>query len=141
MTTVATTEDDSPAIGQSERGRVSISNTVVRKIAAKAAAENPDVGAPATRVLGISMPGVGGIGGHGSDLDGLPATTVEVDGAQAFITMAISVRWPRSVAGVVADVRSAVRDRVAEFTGLNVKEVNVTVADLVTDIPTPPRVR
>ena len=139
MTAVATTDaDDTPTVGSTDRGRISISDTVVRKIAAKAAAENPDVGAPATRVLGLS---VAGVGGHGSDLAGLPTTAVEVDGTQAFITMAISVRWPQSVATVVSDVRSTVRDRVAEFTGLHVMEVNITVADLVTDIPTPPRVR
>ena len=114
---------------------------MVRKIAAKAAAENPDVGAPATRVLGVALPGVAGVGGHDSDLDGLPKTSVEVDGTQAFIEMEISVRWPKSVAAVTGHIRSHVRDRVGELTGLDVKEIHLTVADLVTDIPTPPRVR
>ncbi len=141
MSTVATTDDDAGAVGQTERGRISISDTVVRKIAAKAAAENPDVGAPATRLLGMTVPGVAGVGGHDSDLDGLPKTSVEVDGTHAFIEMEISVRWPESVATVTSSVRRHVRDRVAEMTGLDVKEVNVTVADLVTDIPAPPRVR
>jgi uncharacterized alkaline shock family protein YloU len=142
MTTVATTTDTRfPQVGATDLGRISISDAVVGKIAAKAAAENPDTGAPATRVLGLSLPGVAGVGGHDSDLDGLPKTSVEVDGTQAFIEMEISIRWPKSVATVTGQVRTHVRDRVRSLTGLDVKEIRITVADLVTDIPTPPRVR
>ncbi len=145
MTTVATpdaaADQGSPPVGVTELGRISISDTVVRKIAAKAAAENPDAGAPATRLLGLSLPEVAGVGGHDSDLDALPKTSVEVDGTQAFIQMEISVRWPKSVATVTHEVRRKVCDRVRELTGIEVKEVHLTVADLVTDIPSPPRVR
>jgi uncharacterized alkaline shock family protein YloU len=145
MSTVAITDgavDESPApVGATDLGRISISDTVVRKIAAKAASENPDVGAPATRLMGVPLPGVAGVGGHDSDLDGLPKTSVEVDGTLAFIEMEISVRWPKSVAAVTDSIRSHVHDRVRELTGLEAMEVRLTVADLVTDIPTPPRVR
>jgi uncharacterized alkaline shock family protein YloU len=141
MSTVATTDEDSPPVGATELGRISISDTVVRKIAAKAASENPDVGAPATRLLGLPVHGIAGVGGHDSDLDGLPKTAVEVDGTLAFIEMEISVRWPKSVAAVTANIRNHVRDRVRELTGLEAMEIRLTVADLVTDIPTPPRVR
>jgi uncharacterized alkaline shock family protein YloU len=145
MTSVATTDaaaDQGPApVGATELGRISISDTVVRKIAAKAAAENPDVGAPATRLLGVPLPGVAGVVGHDSDLDGLPKTSVEVDGTLAFIEMEISIRWPKSVAAVTGSVRSHVRERLCELTGLEAVEIRLTVADLVTDIPAPPRVR
>ncbi len=141
MSTVATADEDSPPAGVTEFGRISISDTVVRKIAAKAASENPDVGAPATRLLGLPLPGVAGVGGHDSDLDGLPKTSVEVDGTLTFIEMEISVRWPKSVAAVTDRVRTHVRDRVRELTGLDATEIRLTVADLVTDIPSPPRVR
>jgi uncharacterized alkaline shock family protein YloU len=141
MTTIATRASRSPQVGSTDLGRISISDAVVRKIAAKAAAENPDTGAPATRVLGLALPGVAGVGGHDSDLDGLPKTSVEVDGTQAFIEMEISVRWPKSVAAVTGQVRTRVRDRVGALTGLDVMEIHITVADLVTDIPAPPRVR
>ena len=141
MTTLATTDDDVAPVGATEHGRISISDTVVSKIAARAAAENPDVGAPATRLLGLNVPGVAGVGGRHSDLDGLPKTSIEVDGTQAFIDLEISVRWPRSVGEVTHSLRAHVRDRVHAMTGLDVKEITVTVADLVTDIPAPPRVR
>lgn len=136
-----TLEAQDSGVGANELGRISIADTVVRKIAAKAASENSDAGAPATRVLGVSVPGAGHIGGHDSDLEGLPKTSVEVDGTLAFVSMEISVRWPKSVAAVSEQVRRHVRDRVNELTGLDVVELNVTVADLVTDIPAPPRVR
>lgn len=132
----ALVDEQGNGVGVNELGRISISEKVVRKIAAKAASENSDAGATATRVLGVSVPG-----GHDSDLDGLPKTSVEVDGTVAVVTMEISVRWPKSVATVSEQVRRHVRDRVDELTGIDVVELNVTVADLVTDIPAPPRVR
>jgi hypothetical protein len=116
MTTVATTDartdEGSPQVGTTQLGRTSISDTVVSKTAATAAAENLDAGAPATLVLGIPPPGVCDVGGHDSDLDGLPKTSVEVGRTQGFIELKISVQWPKSVAGVVAGARRTVRDRV-----------------------------
>jgi uncharacterized alkaline shock family protein YloU len=130
-----------PAAGRTEFGTISVADRVVAKIAARAAAENPDVGAPATRLLGIPVPAAGGIGGHDSDLDALPKSSVEVDGAKAFLTLQISVRWPASIRTVTETLRSHVADRVNELTGLSVDEVHITVQDMVTDITPPPRVR
>ena len=132
----ALADEQGEGAGVNELGRISISEKVVRKIAAKAASENSDAGATATRVLGVSVPG-----GHDSDLHGLPKTSVEVDGTVAVVAMEISVRWPKSVATVSEQVRRHVLNRVDELTGIDVVEMNVTVADLVTDIPAPPRVR
>jgi uncharacterized alkaline shock family protein YloU len=42
---------------------------------------------------------------------------------------------------VTDQVRSHLRSRVTELTGLTVEEVHIVVADLVTDITLPPRVR
>ncbi len=64
-----------------------------------------------------------------------------VDGSKAFVTLEISVRWPASVPEITRQVRSHVRNRVRELTGLDVNEVHITVADLATDITPPPRVR
>jgi uncharacterized alkaline shock family protein YloU len=127
--------------GRSELGTISIADGVVTKIAAMAAAENPDAGAAAARVLGRAMPGAGRLGVRGTDLDALPKTSVEVDGSKAFVTLEISVRWPAPVADVTERVRSHVRGRVAALTGLDVDEVHIVVADLATDITPPPRVR
>jgi uncharacterized alkaline shock family protein YloU len=127
--------------GRSELGTISIADGVVTKIAARAAAENPDAGAAVARMLGRAIPGAGNLGVRSTDLDALPKTTVEVDGSKAFVSLEISVRWPASIREVTEQVRRHVRDRVAELTGLQVDEVHIVVSDLATDITPPPRVR
>lgn len=127
--------------GRSELGTVSIADAVVSKIAARAAAENPDAGAAAARMLGRAVPGAGHLGVRGTDLKALPKASVDVDGSKAFVSLEISVRWPASVPEVTGQVREHVRDRVRELTGLDVDEVHIVVADLATDITPLPRVR
>jgi uncharacterized alkaline shock family protein YloU len=127
--------------GRTELGTITIADGVVSKIAARAVAENPDAGAAAARVLGRAVPAAGHLGLRGTDLAGLPKASVDVDGSKAFLTLEISVRWPTSVPAVTDQVRSHLRSRVTELTGLTVEEVHIVVADLVTDITPPPRVR
>jgi uncharacterized alkaline shock family protein YloU len=127
--------------GRNELGTISVPDSVVTKIAARAAAENPDAGAAAARMLGQAVPGASSMPGvRNTDLEGLPKTTVDVDGSKAFITLELSVRWPASIPEVTAQVRSHVRDRVRQLAGLDVDEVHIVVADLATDL-TSPRVR
>jgi uncharacterized alkaline shock family protein YloU len=133
--------EPSARAGRNELGTISIADGVVSKIAARAAAENPDAGAAAARMLGRAVPGAGHLGVRGTDLEALPKTSVEVDGSKAFVTLEISVRWPASVPEITGQVRRHVRDRVRELTGLDVDEVHITVSDLATDITPPPRVR
>jgi len=137
----ATDVEPAARAGRNELGTVSIADGVVTKIAARAAAENPDAGAAAARMLGRVVPGAGHLGVRGTDLQELPKTSVDVDGSKAFVTLEISVRWPASVPAVTAQVRHHVRDRVRELAGLDVDEVHIVVADLATDIAPPPRVR
>jgi uncharacterized alkaline shock family protein YloU len=140
---MSTGTDVEPAAraGRNELGTISIADGVVSKIAARAAAENPDAGAAAARMLGRVVPGAGHLGVRGTDLQALPKTSVDVDGSKAFVTLEISVRWPASVPDVAEQVRGHVRDRVRELAGLDVEEVHIVVADLATDIAPPPRVR
>lgn len=130
-----------PLAGRTELGAITVADKVVTKIAARAAAENPDAGAAVTRVFGRRVPGEGNLGVRGTDLSALPKTSVEVDGSKAYVTLEIAVRWPASVAEVTGQVRRHVRDRVRELAGLYVDEVRIVVADLATDITPPPRVR
>ena len=142
MTTAAPAEAKAVArAGRTELGTISIADGVVSKIAARAAAENPNAGAAAARMLGRAVPGAGRLGLRGTDLAGLPKTSVDVDGSKAFLTLEISVRWPASVPVVTEQVRSHLRRRVSDMTGLRVEEVHIVVADLVTDFTRPPRVR
>jgi len=140
--TAATAESAAAAqAGRTELGTITIADSVVSKIAARAAAENPDAGAAAARVLGRAVPAAGHLGLRGTELAGLPKASVDVDGSKAFLNLEISVRWPASVPAVTDQVRSHLRSRVTELTGLTVEEVHIVVADLATDIAPPPRVR
>lgn len=128
--------------GRTELGSITIADGAVIKIAARAAAENPDAGASAARMLGRAVPAAGRLPGvRSADLDALPKTTVDVDGSKAYVSLELSVRWPVSVQEVTAQVRRHVRGRLRELAGLDVDEVHIVVADLVTDITPPPRVR
>src|SRR6185437_446100 len=129
-----------PLAGRTELGRITVADSVVTKIAAQAAAENPDAGAAAARVLGHAVPGAGHLGVRGTDLHALPKTTVQVDGSKAYVSLEIAVRWSASVAEVTGQVRRQVRGRVRELAGLEVDEVHIVVAGLATDITPPPRV-
>lgn len=126
--------------GRTELGTITIADGVITKIVARAAAEDPDAGAAAARMLGLTVPSGGHLGIRSTDLDALPKTTVQVDGSKAYVTLELSIRWPASVPDVTARVRNHVRDRVAGLAGLDVEEVHIVVADLATDIAPPPRV-
>jgi uncharacterized alkaline shock family protein YloU len=137
------TAEETPArlAGRTELGRITIADGVVTKIAAMAAAENPDAGAAVARVLGRAVPGAGHLGVRDTDLSALPRTRVEVDGSKAFVTLEMAVRWPASVSAVTTQVRRHVRERIRELAGLEADEVHIVVSDLATDITPPPRVR
>jgi uncharacterized alkaline shock family protein YloU len=139
----ATVVETGPAAlaGRTALGRITVADSVVTKIAAQAASENPDARSSAARVLGYVVPGAGQLGVRGTDLGALPKTTVQVDGSKAYISLEIAVRWTASVAEVTGQVRRHVRERVRELAGLEVDEVHIVVAGLATDITPPPRVR
>jgi uncharacterized alkaline shock family protein YloU len=130
-----------PSVGRNELGTIVVRDDVVAKIAACAAVEIPDAGAAATRVMGRAIPGGSRLGLRATDLAALPKTKAEIDGNSAFLSVELSIRWPASVPDTTAQVRQHVRERVQELAGLTVAELDITVADLATNIAPPPRVR
>jgi uncharacterized alkaline shock family protein YloU len=127
--------------GRDKPGTITISPRVVAKIAARAAVEVPDAGAAAPNVMGRSVTGAGLLGIRQTSLAGLPKAAADVDGSRAMLDLSISVRWPAPVPAVSKAVREHVTDRVSELTGLVVAEVAISVTDLATHLPAPPRVR
>lgn len=113
---------------------------MVAKLAARVVLENPNAGAAAAQVLGLTLPAAGLLGTNSTDLDALPKSSATVDGSMATVELTISVRWPNSVAQVAGAVRDLVRSRIHELTGLDVTEVRIAVTDLATTIAPPPRV-
>lgn len=127
--------------GRTDLGTITISDGVVAKIAARAALDVDDAGSAAPRLLGRSLARVSAPGVRATSLDDLPKCSAEVDGGLVHVAVEISVRWPASVPATASTVRERIRDRVTDLTGLRVAEVVVTVSDLVSKLPPPPRVR
>jgi uncharacterized alkaline shock family protein YloU len=126
--------------GRTELGMISINDRVVEKLAARAAVEIPDAGGAAPRVLGHSVTGGAAFGARETSLTALPKASADIDGSIVILDLSISVRWPASVPEVSSAVREHVRSRVTELTGLTVTQISISVTDLVTRLPAPPRV-
>lgn len=122
-------------IGASELGRIEISSKAVEKIAALAAVEIPDAGGAAARLLGRPVPGAGHLGIRGSSLQTLPKVSADVDGQLGFLDVELSVRWPAPIAQVTEAVRQHLSDRVGNLVGLDIREVNIRVVDLIGATP------
>ncbi|SDZ47830.1 Uncharacterized conserved protein YloU, alkaline shock protein (Asp23) family [Asanoa ishikariensis] len=112
-------------------GDVVISERVVAKIASQAVYETPRAGAAAPRMFGSVMPGAGHMGIRASDLAARPKTSAQIDSSVVYVDMAISVRWPESLADVTERIRDTVEDRIKAWTGLTVARVRISVTDLV----------
>ena len=122
-------------IGVNELGRVEISSKAVEKIAALAAVEIPDAGGAAARLLGRPVPGAGHLGIRGSGLDRLPKVSADVDGQLAFLDVELSVRWPAPIGQITEAVRQHLGRRVGDLVGLDIREVNIHVVDLIGATP------
>ncbi|QES47735.1 Asp23/Gls24 family envelope stress response protein [Streptomyces venezuelae] len=110
------------------RGRTSIADTVVVKIAGRAAREIPgvhDMGGGLSRTLGAvrdRVPGGRPNVGRG--------VKVEVGERQAAIDVELVVEYGVPVPDVARDVRENVIAAVERITGLEVVEVNIAVTDV-----------
>ncbi|GAA3029126.1 Asp23/Gls24 family envelope stress response protein [Actinokineospora globicatena] len=102
-----------------ERGRLTISDGVVARIAARLAAEVHGVGGSAHRLLGVTV---------GSE------RAVQVDatvtGSSVALVVRLSITYPMSVRRAAEDVRGHLARRIRVLTGLTVSRVEVTVTAL-----------
>ncbi|MFK0237789.1 Asp23/Gls24 family envelope stress response protein [Streptomyces vinaceus] len=129
------TNGATPGAGRTEvsepagtRGRTSIADTVVVKIAGRAAREVPgvhDMGGGLSRTLGAvrdRVPGGRPNAGRG--------VKVEVGERQAAIDVELVVEYGVPVPDVAREVRENVIGAVERITGLEVVEVNIAVTDV-----------
>ncbi|WP_329108276.1 Asp23/Gls24 family envelope stress response protein [Streptomyces sp. NBC_01439] len=110
------------------RGRTTIADSVVEKIAGMATREVPGIhslGSGMARKVGAVTDKVPG---------GRPSVTrgvkVEVGERQAAIDLDVVVEYGASIVDIAADVRTSVITAVERMTGLEVVEVNLTVDDV-----------
>ena len=117
---------------QSERGRTTISDSVVSQIAGVAAQEVEKVqmgGGTSAAVGGFLQSVTGSVTGGGSP-NYSRGVSVEVGEEEAAIDLTMAVEYGYSVPQLTDAARRNVINRVESLTGLRVTEVNITVTDV-----------
>ena len=106
MSVPGVTAPPSPLTVPGQRGRTTIADRVVAKIATRAVAEVGQAGESPARV------------------------TARVNGNLAMIEMRLSLAYPAPVRSLTREVRRHVMERVATLTGIEVRHVDIEVACL-----------
>lgn len=126
MTALAADAGTAPeATAAEERGRLTIADRVVERVAGYAATQVDGAAAAPRRLLGISV-------GEARP-DSEAAVRATVDGQVATVEATIAVAWPQSVRRVTEALRAHIREDVRRVTDVEVAHVDVDVVDFVTD--------
>lgn len=104
------------------RGETTIAVRVVEAIAVRIAAEEPDIGGAARRVLGVAV--------VGEDADQAPRVEAVVAGDVVSLRLRLSVTYPAPVQAVTERVRQRLSERIRELTGKTVAMVDISVVAL-----------
>jgi uncharacterized alkaline shock family protein YloU len=121
-----------PALPPEERGRLTVDDRVVEKVAGYAVTFVTDAAAAPRRVLGVNI--------GGARPDDAASVQAEVQDDIASVHASIAVRWPRSVQKVADEVRERIRSEVAAITGVRVDHVDVEVVSMTLPESAEPRV-
>jgi uncharacterized alkaline shock family protein YloU len=123
---------DDDRLSPPERGTTTIAPRVFERLAAVAAAEDPEVEGAVQTGVGRFLPWT----------EALPAeAAADVDDDGVILDLTFNVAYPQSVRQVTERVRRHVADRVGSLTGRRVREINITVPDLVVPRRSRARVR
>ena len=115
-----------------ERGRLTVEDRVVEKVAGYAVMLVTDAAAAPRRVLGLNI--------GGARPDEAAGVQAQVHDDVATVHAAIAVRWPRSVQQVADDVRESIRSEVTAITGVRVDHIDVEVVSMKLPGSAQPRV-
>jgi uncharacterized alkaline shock family protein YloU len=113
---------------QSEKGKTTIHDGVVAKIAGLAAKEVEGVHGLISKGIGQAVVGLARTVARQQNRD--QGILVEVGAREAAVDVFISCEYGVNIPAVAAAVRNNIISRVESMTGLLVKEVNVSVEDL-----------
>jgi uncharacterized alkaline shock family protein YloU len=109
-----------------ERGSTTIAPAVFERLAARAAAEVAGVEGEVQTGLSRFLPWT----------TGSPAeATVDADDESVVLDLTFNVAYPEPVRQVAERVREHVAGRVASLTGRTVRQVNITVPELISRTP------
>lgn len=115
------------------RGRTTLSDQAVERVATQAVTEVADVGGAAHWLLGDTLTGAPG--------ERAAQVSATVDETTTALHVRLSIAYPASVARTTEQVRDHLIRRLHELTGLVVTRVDITVVALYLDRPGPRRVR
>ena len=121
METTDRTEHSAPVPAE-ERGRLTVDDRIVEKVAGHAVTTIRDAAAAPRRVLGVKI-------GQARPDDAASVQAQVVDDI-ASVRVAIAVRWPTSVQQVADEVRERIRSEVTAITGVRVDHVDVEVVSM-----------
>src|SRR3954463_15267869 len=116
-----------PALPPEERGRLTVDDRVVEKVAGYAVTFVTDAAAAPRRVLGVNI--------GGARPDDAASVQAQVHDDIASVHAAIAVRWPRSVQEVADEVREHIRSEVTDMTGVRAHHVDAAVVALDRPVP------
>jgi uncharacterized alkaline shock family protein YloU len=105
-----------------ERGRLTVDDRVVEKVAGYAVTFVTDAAAAPRRVLGVNI--------GAARPDDAASVHAQVQDDIASVHAAIAVRWPKSVQKVADEVRERIRSEVTAITGVRVDHVDVEVVSM-----------
>jgi uncharacterized alkaline shock family protein YloU len=122
------TTTDVPAAGRSRRrdvvnrGSTSMSKKVLEKIASQVAQDETQAGGTSGGFLGI---------GTRADLTARPDADVELAGNIASLKVTVGLPYPLPLRRATDQLRQRIAERVTELTGVQVRQVDITVAWLL----------
>jgi uncharacterized alkaline shock family protein YloU len=105
-----------------KRGRLTVDDRVVEKVAGYAVTFVTDAAAAPRRVLGVNI--------GKARPDDAASVRAQVQDDIASVHATIAVRWPRSVQEVADEVRERIRSEVTAITGVRVDHVDVEVVSM-----------
>jgi len=123
VTAVSATAIGTPLNMPGQRGRTTIADRVVTKVAAQAVSEVERTGGVAWQFAGLTVGRQTG--------QGLARVSARIDGHLAMIELRLTLDYPAPVRTLTREVRSHVMERVAYLTGLEVRHVDIEVARLL----------
>ena len=106
-----------------QRGRTTVADRVVVKVATRAVAEVAQTGGAARQLTGITLGRQTG--------QGAARVSARVDGNLAMIELRLTLAYPVPARGLTREVRRHVMERVASLTGIEVRHVDIEVARLL----------
>ena len=113
----------SPLTGPGQRGRTTIADGGVARIAARAVAEVGQTGGAGRPLIGLMLGRRAG--------EGPARASARVSGNLALIEMRLSLAYPVPVRSLTREVRGHVMERVTTLAGIDVRHVDIEVARLL----------